>query len=282
MLVLVLALALPPAADLVAVRALLAERRYAEAQEIAEVLITRQPGNAELQHLLGQLARQRRDLPTAVQHLARAVELDPTHAAYHHDYGAACGLLAHRSGRTWRAASLARRSRIALTRAVELDPAHVGYREALIEFMASAPALVGGGMERAHAEVAALGALDARAGLFAHAKLLEREKRHEELLRLWREQGAAHPDDYEIRYRHGLATLLARRNLESGIESLQRCLELSAPPPAPGHAWVHAALGQLHTLREDWPAARAAYTTAVVLDGRPAAWREALAALPEG
>lgn len=280
MLSLCLALLLPAPADLNAARELHTARRYAEAQELAEALVADQPDNADLHQLLGQLARQRRDFPAAVHFLARAVELAPDNAAMLHDYGAACGLLANRSGRTLRAAALARRSRLALARAVELDPTHLGYREALIEFYASAPVFVGGGMPRAYAEVEALRALDARAGVFAHANVLERDQRPGDLLALWQEQREQHPADYEILYRYGLATLAVGDQREEGIAALHRCLELCPPPRVPGHAWVHAALAQLHAARADWPGARAAYTAALALDGRPTIWREALAALP--
>jgi len=281
MFALLLALLLPATPDLATVRELFAAQRYAEAQEMAESLLPAKTDDPALHQLLGQLARKRRDLPAAVRHLARASQLAPDHAAIQYDYGAACGLLADRSGASLRALGLARRSRTALARAVELDPANVAYREALIEFYATAPVVAGGGLSRARGEAEALRQLDARAGTFALATVLERQGRPAELLVLWREQYDRYPDDYEILYHFGRATARAGDQLGAGRDALNRCLSLPPSPRAPGHAWVHAALAQVHAAREDWPAARAAYADALALDDRPTSWHEALAALPE-
>jgi Flp pilus assembly protein TadD len=62
---------------------------FATAEERLNILLERDPANASAQNLLGFVLGQKRDLPAAITHLSRAVELRPDDAEAHYNLGAA-------------------------------------------------------------------------------------------------------------------------------------------------------------------------------------------------
>lgn len=77
---------------------------------------------------------------------------------------------------TLRIAMLGLDMRDALDRALEADPEHVPARIERVRFLLNAPAVVGGGRDRAIAEAAEIAVRDAAAGSFARGYITYREK----------------------------------------------------------------------------------------------------------
>lgn len=267
-------------ADLAPARALFAERRYAEAQELFERHALREPSAAAAHHYLGKLARHRQDLPAALTHLVRARELAPTDPAILFDYGSTACLQADTLGLSLRAATLARTGRAAMEEAVTLAPANLDYRQALLEFYSQAPGLVGGGITNAYAQAAAIRELDSRRGTFAQANLLIRDRRYDEALLLLRELRAATPDDYLVLYHLGRTLALARQAPAEALAALTRCLELPVPKNAPAHSRTHWHLGIINRQENDIPAARAAFRAALAIEPHNQQIATELARLP--
>ena len=97
------------------------------------------------------------------------------------------GRAAHSAGKTDEAVS-------AFERAVALDPTSIEAAEGRLDFLLGAPAIVGGGVDKARAEAARIATLDAYRGGIAKARIAEHEKQWPEAERLYRSLMAEYPD----------------------------------------------------------------------------------------
>ncbi len=83
----------------------------------------------------------------------RAVNLEPQNASYHlwlgREYGRKAG-----DSNPLSAAGMARKAKNEFERAVQLDPANVQARVDLSEYYIEAPAIMGGGLDKARAQAA--------------------------------------------------------------------------------------------------------------------------------
>lgn len=247
------------AEELAAARGLYAAQRYAEAEQAFATVVEENPANVEAHHHLGKLARKRQDLAAAILHFEKARALAPDDPAVQFDYGAACSLHADTLGLSFRAAALARRGRIALERAVALAPTEPRYHEGLIEFYQTAPGIVGGSMAKAYQQADALAAIAPLPGTLALANLKLKEKRPDDTLDLWSTFLRTHPDDPVALFQFGRTAALAGIQLERGIATLERCLEVAPPPAVVRPAEIHWRLGQLREQAGDIPGALREY-----------------------
>lgn len=257
---------LPAATDLAGARQLYATQRYAEAQAAFEQLAADEPTNAVAHQFLGKLARKRQDLEAALSHMERARELAPADPAIVFDYGATSSLLADTQGMSFKAVTSARRGRAALEEAVSLDPANIDYRQALLEFHASAPGIVGGSLAKAYEQADAIAAIDARRGAYARGNLHVQAERYQEALALWRELLASTPDDYWLLLQLGRTASLSGLEAGAGIAALEKCLTLPRPENAPGPSRVQWHLGNLYRETGDNSAAHRALRAALEIE----------------
>ena len=131
---------------------------------------------AEAQAALGAKHLASGDADAAVAALERAVELDPTNSARHHQLGDAYGLAAQKAGAFGRI-GWAKKSRAAYEKAVELDPRNIAARQSLMTFYQMAPGMMGGGMAKAYAQAAEIKKYDPARGRVARAILYIHEKK---------------------------------------------------------------------------------------------------------
>ena len=89
----------------------------------------------------------------AASHFEQALAQAPGTSLYAQWLGRACGLEAQHAGILSKM-GLASRSREAFEKAVSLDPANLGARSDLAAYYAAAPGFLGGGLEKARAQVA--------------------------------------------------------------------------------------------------------------------------------
>ncbi len=264
-------------AGLAAVQALLEAKKLPEAQAALEKLAAAEPGNADLQARLGDLALRRDDPAAAVKHFEKACALDPKSGRLQRRLGDAYGRSAQKAS-VFSKLGLAEKCVGAYRRAVELEPANVDNRLALFEYYRQAPGLAGGGADKAAAEAAEIKKLDATRGRIAFATLYAGEKKYDQALAQFEEVLREAPDDYTALYQIGRLAALTGQYTDRGIASLRRCLELAPPsgPTVPGHAAAHWRLGQLLEKKGDVAGARAAYEASVKLDPAFTAAAEAL------
>ncbi|MEY4686595.1 MAG: hypothetical protein RIR76_618 [Verrucomicrobiota bacterium] len=258
-------------------RALREAGRPAEAQAAFERLAAAEPRHPEVNYQLGVLAYLRDDTETAVRHLETALAAAPGEARYHYHYGHAQGRSAQKAGVLSKFGH-ARKCLAAYERAVALAPDVAEFRESLFEFYRQAPAMVGGGRDKAVAQAEAIKRLDPPRGRVVFATLYVSEGKLAEAFAPFEEVLQTSPDDYVSLYHLGRLAATTGHAPERGLAGLRRCLELAPPAgkEVPGHAYVQWRIGQLHERRKDPAAARAAFTEAVRLDPTLGAAAEAL------
>lgn len=271
-----------PAADAIAAARTLFQTRgkSAEAQAAFEAIAAADPKNHPAQLHLGLLALRRDDTEKAVAYLERAVALAPTDADSYKALGDACGRSAQKAS-VFKQLGFAKKCLAAYERAVALSPARVDFHLSLFEYYFRAPALAGGGRDKATATATTIKQLDPAAGRLVFARLFVEDKKFPEAFAQFDEALAAVPDDYAALYQIGRLAALTGQQLDRGLASLHRCLELAPPtvPNTPSHANVQWRLGQLLEKKNDPASARAAYEASLQLDPNFAPAKEALAKL---
>lgn len=232
------------------------DARYAEAR----VALRRLEGGApevESDFHLGRLALWFDDQAEAVLRLERAVTRSPNEARLQNAWGDACGMSAQRAA-VWQKLGWARRCLAAYQRAVELEPNNPKWRWSLIGFSCVAPRIVGGGYERARAQIAELSRLDALEGAFAAATVMLAERRPAEAFICLEAVVREHPDNASVWYQIGRCAAMSGQQVARGVAALRRCLELGpvGGDGQPSLATAHFRLSELLELAGDLPGAQ--------------------------
>jgi tetratricopeptide (TPR) repeat protein len=160
-------------------------------------VIKQNDNSAEAHYRLGLvfLGRQYRNDDEAVDHMERAVELNPANADYQYGLGAAYGMKAQNAGMI-KQAFLAPKVKKAFEKAVELNPklleAHVG----LAQYYWKAPGIMGGDMEKAWKEADAVIQLDEIRGRSFKAGILVSEKKNAEAMQEIKTMTANNSNDW--------------------------------------------------------------------------------------
>lgn len=113
----------------------------------------------------------------AVKYGERAVSLEPNNATYHlwlgREYGRKAG-----DSNPLAAAGLARKAKNEFERAVQLDPANVPARVDLAQYYTEAPAVMGGGLDKAWDQAAHVEKYDAGMAHLILARVAEKQKQY--------------------------------------------------------------------------------------------------------
>lgn len=182
------------------------------------------------------------DSGQALRLMERVVRAERDNAQYHYMLGLAEAAHIGERGAIG-AARAASRMRRAWERAVELDPGHMDARFSLLTFYAQAPGIVGGGRDKADAELAHITELDAVQGHRAKALLLMVDAT---VARVGNE-----PEE-------------ARRLNAEAVAEYGRAADLSADPEQRGAIRVET--GLLCQRMEDWDCAYDAFAAAMEED----------------
>ncbi len=201
----------------------------------------------------------------AVAAYEKAVALDPDNSGLHLRLAGAYGLAAEKAG-MFSKMSWAKKARLAYEKAVQLDPQNLAARENLMSFYQMAPAMMGGGIDKAREQAAAIRQLDAVRGHVAFGMIAQAEKNYSAAATEFEAALLAAPDDYGALFQLGRTAALSGERLDRGIAALTRCLALTPPPGAPRHEAAHWRLGIIHEKRGDPAAARAAYKAALQIN----------------
>jgi tetratricopeptide (TPR) repeat protein len=198
------------------------------------------------------------DADAAVKSWEKAVELAPKHSEFQRQLGDAYGLAAQKAGMLSKM-GLGKKAIAAFEKAVALDPRNLAARQSLMSFYQMAPAMMGGGSDKAFAQAAEIKKLDANRGRVAYAILYLGEKKYAEAFAETEEVLKATPDNYTALFQFGRAAALSGTRLDEGLAALNKCLALPPTPGAPGHDAAHWRLGVIWEKKGDKKAARAAY-----------------------
>jgi tetratricopeptide (TPR) repeat protein len=154
---------------------LLAAGRVDEAIDAIEQQIHHSPADAESQNLLCRAHYMIEEWDRGIAACEKALSLDPQNSLYHLWLGRIYGEKASRAGFV-SAAGLAKKVRLSFERAVELDPKNWEARSDLAEFYIEAPAMVGGGKDKARAQADALMPVNPALAYWILARIDQKEK----------------------------------------------------------------------------------------------------------
>lgn len=143
-----LALSLPLRADHAQAESLLQQGRVDEAATLLREIVSSQPDNAKARQLLCRVYYAQEMADNAVRECELAAAADPNDSDTQMWLGRAYGLKASKAN-ALAAFSIAKKVRSAFERAVQLNPANVHAMSDLGEYYVDAPAIVGGGVDKA-------------------------------------------------------------------------------------------------------------------------------------
>lgn len=242
-------------------------RQWAEAQAVLEKIVAAEPNNAEAYYYLAQAQINRNDHENAVLSMEKATTLAPANSEYFRLLGDTYGISAQQAG-LFSKFGWARKCKAAYDKAVELDPKSVAARMSVLEYCRQAPGFVGGGMDGAYEQAAAIKKLDPPRGRQAYAGLYLTDKKYDSILAEFDEVLKTAPDDYASLYQLGRFAVLSGQFLDRGLAALRHCLELPVAPGEPGRAPTHWRIGGILEKQGDKAGARAAYEAALQADPR--------------
>jgi tetratricopeptide (TPR) repeat protein len=150
--------------------------RYNRTVDALNSAIAKSPNDASLHLLLGESYYQLHEFPRAVASFERAVQLAPKESEYHDWLGKAYGRKAEES-LFLSAMSWARKTHKEFEIAVELNPQNFEAQRDLIRYEMNAPAMVGGGDDKATKHIDALEKIDPIQGQLARAEFFATKKR---------------------------------------------------------------------------------------------------------
>jgi len=195
----------------------------------------------------------------AVEHLERAVELDESNAEYHY-------MLAEAYLANYQFAGIVRMPFIApkvknhLELAVKYSPRTVEYREALAQYYAMAPAILGGSYQRAYEQAGEIAKLDPYLGLLAHAGVYAEEGEGEKALTAYRKAMRMRPEAWQAYQRLGVH-YLSLQEIDRAIEMFRRYVDA-----APEYAESYHHLGRAYQQKRMYNEAISAFQKALDKD----------------
>jgi tetratricopeptide (TPR) repeat protein len=221
---------------------------------------------ASIDAAAGKLFYMQGQFKESIDYLERAVTADPVNSNYIDWLGKAYGRRADQSIFV-KALPLAVKTRQCFEKAVALDPANLEALSDLFEFDLEAPALIGGGLDKAEAIASRIAPLSPAEGHFARARLAEKRKdprdaeaeyrrasdaaagdvgrvldlaqflskhgRYEESERLFEQAQQAEPDSARVVFARAAAYIHGKRNLPEAQSLLRQYASLPHAPDDP-------------------------------------------------
>lgn len=267
------------ATPLAAARKLFDGGQYAEARAAFEKIAATEPQNAEAAFYLGWTAFRLNQPEESVKLLEKATALDATKSLYFHVLGDAYGVLTQRAS-VFGKMGWARKCLAAYDTAVALDPGNLDARAARLSYYWHAPAIVGGGMDKARAEAEEIRQRDPVRGAQALADLCVADKKYAEAFAAVDDLMAKNPGNMPAQYQLGRLAAITGQQLDRGAAALKAYLQYSPQGREPGLAPAHWRLGMIYAQQGDRSAARTEYEAALKLAPDFAVAREALQKLP--
>ena len=198
--VLVLCAAPVCAAGLDEPRALLGERKFAEAKTLLEKSASDPALRGESLVLLTHACNALEDWESGVKYGKEAVELRPEDSAAHFEYAQALRIKMTKISKIKAMMSLSTYKK-ELARSLELDPKNLDARDEQLAYLANAPGFAGGDKKEARVKAAELVALDWRRGKNWLANIEIADGKDDAAVPILREILGRYPDDVQVHFR---------------------------------------------------------------------------------
>jgi len=265
----------PDVAPLAGARRLFDGGHYLEARAAFETITATEPQNSEAIFYLGWTAFRLNQPEESVKLLEKATALDATKSLYFHVLGDAYGESAQRAS-LFSKFGLAKKCLAAYDRGVEVDPNNVEVRIARYNYYRGAPAFIGGGADKAAAELEEIRKRDPVQAAPMVVEQLIGEKRYDEAFAAIDGILKRQPENMIALYQFGKLAAIARTQLDRGEASLRRYLAHAPASQEPPLSAAHWRLGMVCEQKGDTLAARTEYEAALQFDPEFAAARESL------
>lgn len=278
----------------------------------ADALVKAEPKNAEAWVLLARARMQNNQAEQAITAAEKATKLSPGNSQAYFWLGLSYSTRIGQVG-MFSQMSMAPKLRDAFEKAVALDGNNLDAREALVQFYLQAPAVVGGGKDKASVQVAEISKRDTARGHMARAQVFMNEKNSAAAMKSYEAAYALKPADKNIRmalgvgyqtlerwndafkhfrswvtqdqkaagawYQIGRTSAISGLQLQEGIDALQKYLLLPIAQNDPPKKNAHYRLGQLYTKLGKKVEAKSAFLAALKLDPKFADAKTELAKL---
>lgn len=269
-------------------------------------------GDAEAMYYLGRIALEQTDADEAVNWLEQATKKNDRVSRYQQWLGAAYGTKLI-GANPFTGMRLGPKAKGAMERAVELDPANIEARANLIQFYLQAPAMMGGGVDKARQQIVAISALNPYQGRFQEAIVAENQKdtvgaermlrnlvatypdssapvtrlalfysnrkRYDESFALLEDRLRRAPNDGSTLYQIGRVGAVSGTKLDRAQAALDQYLKMPHKRGTPSIAGAHWRRGMVFEAKGDKQTAKAEYETALRLDPKLAGAKASLAKL---
>jgi tetratricopeptide (TPR) repeat protein len=289
---------------------------YPKAIQLSNEAASANPQDPQIQLLLTKAHLELQQYDAAIKSAERAVALDPKSSVYHEWLGRSYGEKAEHSS-FMTALGFAKKTRKEFQAAVDYDWRNFTARQAVIEFDCAAPAMAGGGEDKAIPEIAQIAALDAAEGHYAQGNCRRQKKdfsvtdaefskalqanlqsadrvfdigdyavRHEaaDMLVAVADWGAKlAPSDPRPQFYRGVAAVQKKQNGADAEKLLQDYIkQVPSRSGYPRATTAHYWLGQSFEHQNKEAAARTEYETALKQDPKNKSAQEALKKLKKG
>jgi tetratricopeptide (TPR) repeat protein len=271
-------------------------KKYEDAKKLLTPIKEGDKDYAAARYYLGRIAFGQEKLDDAIDFFEEAIETNDKVADYHYWYGNALGS-AIQDANMFKQGIMAPKIRAAFEKTIELDPTNLGAYQGLISYYAQAPAIVGGGMDKAYATADKMKKINLAAGCRAKANLLVKDKKNDAAEKEWKAAVAADassfsgliqfytnqkkfnaaftaldealkktPEDMLLIYQFGRTSAISGERLPQGEAYLKKYLTYKPKENEPSHAGANMRLGQIMEKKGNKPEAKKFFQTAVQLD----------------
>ncbi len=198
----------------------------------AEALTQATPNDANAWVMLARARLQARQAEKAIAAGQKATALGPKNAQAFYWLGNAYGNRIGEVGMLSKM-SMAPKLRDAFEQAIRLDPALIDARSSLIEFYLLAPSAIGGGVDKARAQAAAIGKYDRARALMAQGRIAMHEKKPADALKAYEQAHALKPNDAQLR----LSLILGYQEAKHWKEAYAMAKQWTVDEPKKAKPW---------------------------------------------
>lgn len=257
------------------VQRLLTDRKFAAAQAELRAQLARAPNDDAAMDCMGRLRIEQGDAGDAVDWLDKALAINGRSAAHH--LGLANALRAQApAASAFRMPFMAKRMKSEYEQAIALDGSLLDAHQGLFVFLVNAPGVMGGGINKAREEAAAISKLSPMRGHLDYGTLADHDKDYAGAERQFLAAIAAAPDN-AIPYNATGAFYRRRERWSDAIAMYDQALKAKPEPPSAANA--HYGLGMVHQSNGRRDQARAEFQAALAINPTHDEANKALASL---
>ncbi|HMJ69355.1 MAG TPA: tetratricopeptide repeat protein [Cyclobacteriaceae bacterium] len=271
-------------------------KKYDEAKKILFKVPEGNKDYGAARFYLGRIAFDQKEYDDATDYFEEAIEVNDKVAEYHYWLGSTFGSIATNAN-VLKQGMMASKIKDEFEKTVALDPRHLDAYWGLIQFYTAAPGFMGGSVDKALEQAAAIRKINEADGHRAYGMVYNKQEKFTEAEKEYilafkgnstyispiisfyigrKENGKAftfledaikaQPDNMLLVYQMGRTSAITGEKLDRGEESLIKYLTYQPKPTEPAHAGAQMRLGQISEKRGNKTEAKKRYEASLKLD----------------